>query len=377
MDPRFDDPPTVPPRVRRAWTAGIIAGFTGIVAIAIATDAADSAESVVTDYFAAILDGDIDTALSLVDEHPTGASSRFLAPEAIADDWRVVSITDAGEGEYDRDRVVRVALGGPDGVAEGELLVTEDDDTGWRIANPTTTVQIALSPLDYIQVNGYTPKPQATDPGTASYLQTESIDLLPGLYSFYQDIPGVVRVAGTKTFAALSSDATDDRLDPDVYTPGEVVAGEKTIDSAREQLKELLTECVTATVPRPDGCPFGAGNFVNTPDGEHVEELTSLEWTLERMPKFKLVDSRYPDPDSPPAAETGRWSFQFVAAETDVLTLRGKGTNSDGKKIDFEAPCRVDLSTASATVERDGRVNLASLSMPDYYDGPMSCGKEV
>lgn len=377
MQPRFDEPPTVPPRVRNAWIAGIIAGFVGIVTIAIVTETSDDPESVVSDYFAAILDGDIDAALNFVDSYPTDASSRYLAPEAIGDDWRVTTVEDAGEGEYEEDRVVRVELGGPDGVASGELLVTEDEDLGWRISNPVTTVQVATSPLAYVQVNGYTPKPQATGPDGSGFGLTVAVDLLPGLYSFYEDIPGVVEVAGSKTYAALPLDATDDYPDTDVYTPGKVVAGDKTIDSARKQLKELLEECVTATVAQPSDCPFGAGRFVNTPDGEHVEELTDLSWTLERMPKFKLVDSRYPDPDSPPAVEFMS-RFQFVTEESEVLTLRGKGIDSDGKKIDFEAPCRVDLSAVSATVERDGRVNLLSTSMPaDNTGGPRSCGKEV
>lgn len=370
--PPSTEPATVPTRVKRAWTAGIVAALVLLATMEIIRATRDNPEDVVYDYFAAILDGDTDTALEFVGTLPKNSSMLYLTPEAISDDWQLLSanaLDYESRGRAKDDARVEVKIGGPDGTAEGTMAVRYDEDEGWEINQPPVGVYIEPSPLDYLQINGYTPEPQATEVEQTVAGQRK-VYLLPGVYKFYEDIPGVVKVGPAKAYAALPSPTDRAGGDIELVTVPKVVAGPEAVASARKQLRRHLSDCVAASVPQPRHCPFSVRSFVNTVDGEHIEDLRELDWELERTPEFTLVDSRYA-PESVPGTTDG--SFRFHTEDLEVLTLRGKGVDSDGEKIDFEVPCRVDLSGTTAKITASGKVRLSSLA----GNGDSTCGKEL
>lgn len=69
----------------------------------------------VRDFFEAIEDRDVDRALRLARaERPTGEAGRFLVPEALDDDWKVVAVTEKSDYDWNDYAEAAVVLEGED-----------------------------------------------------------------------------------------------------------------------------------------------------------------------------------------------------------------------------------------------------------------------
>src|SRR5690606_3538879 len=105
---------------------------------------------------------------------------------AIADDWWVVSVTEIGR-EHSDSVVVEAEIAGPGGTATGTFSVETVDDE-WMVSDPFAKVRFPASPLSFIRVN------DAVEPYDGATADHQTFSLLPGLYRFYDSVPGVVSV---------------------------------------------------------------------------------------------------------------------------------------------------------------------------------------
>ncbi|ADD44572.1 hypothetical protein [Stackebrandtia nassauensis] len=380
--PRVDEPETgpsapvvvdddrVPLRVKIGWFAGIAAGLVGLGTFQVVSSEANSPEGVVTGFFEALTAGDVDTALTYVEPSavPIGEEARFLTPAAINRDWKVTAIGDAEANEYQTEFEVEVTIGGPRGTASGSFTVAGDKEDGWLLQDPFAPVIFPRSPLRYPQVNGYIPKPQAS----REISKGTGYRLFPGMYTFYEDIPETLSVKGVKTLAAFPTGERADYTEG-TFHPGRVTAKSKTLASANNRIKTLVDSCAEQSVAEPSGCPFGVGDFVNTSDGKHVEELRSLSWKVEEYPKAGLVDARF-DADGDTYENTG---FRVLTKTAGAVTLKGTGIDTDDKTTKFSVRCRIDLDSLAATVDPKGVVTLSPLANTETDRGSGSCAKET
>jgi hypothetical protein len=295
-------------------------------------------EETVEDYLTAIVGKDVDGALALVTRYgygvPYGVPATFLTPEAIADDWWVVSVEETGRELGDAR--VRAVIAGPDGTASGEFTVTEDDDE-WLLEDPFARVRFPLSPLGYIQVNDkIVPRP----PDAGAY---GTYALFPGTYRFFQTIPGVVTTGEAKAVAAFPP--ADGNREKEVLPPSPAV-GDQATAKAQKAVARKLDECAGYATELPYGnCPFGTDGEVDTPDGKRVRDLHGLKWTVTTYPKVAL-------------AYTHPTGFSLETEEAGKVTLTGTGLDTDDNPATFTVTCDVDLSTLSATLTPEGDVEL-------------------
>ncbi|MFC4851999.1 hypothetical protein [Actinophytocola glycyrrhizae] len=320
---------------------GVIAAVVAVWITVVAVNDRDP-EATVEAYLTAITEKDVDGALALVSRYgygvPYGDTAVFLSPEAIGDDWWVVSVTET-------DRVLRstatvkAVLGGPGGTAEGVFTVDEHDGE-WLMSDPFVRVRFPPSPLAYIRVNDkVVPRPYDLN-NRRSYV------LFPGTYRFYESVRDVVETRGTEVVAAFPpSDSHETTIVPAALTPGR-----ETLAQLQKVLRERIDECARFATQAPyGGCPFATDGEIDTPDGKRVTDLHGLTWKVTTYPVAEMTDQR-----------TDQYSAGFTLRSTEpgAMALSGSGTDSDGNPATFTVTCRIDLTGLLAGVGADGKVAL-------------------
>jgi hypothetical protein len=324
-------------RLRAPIVFGVIVAVIAVwIAVAAAVDR--DPEDTVEAYLSAIAENDVAGALELVYDAPYGDTAAFLTPEAIGDDWWVVSVTEI-EREYRTSARVKAVIAGPGGTAEGVFEVNEYDDE-WTLYDPFVTVRFPASPLSYVRVNDeVVPKPRDSN-------GFESYDLFPGIYRFYGSVPEVVESPGTEAVAVFPSEDNDEiEVVPPALTPDE-----DTVARLREAVRERIDECATFATPVPYGdCPFATDGEIDTPDGRRVSDLHGLTWKVADYPVVTMTDDR---------SQEYHPAFALSVTEPGSVTLSGSGEDTDGNPATFTVSCEIDLTGFRATVDADGEVAL-------------------
>ena len=329
---------------RRYPVAPIVFGVIGAVIavwITVAVATSRDPEDTVEEYLTAVAEKDVEGALELVSRYgsgvPYGDAAAFLAPEAISDDWWVVSVTEVGR-EYDTTARVKAVIAGPGGTAEGEFVVHEYDDE-WTLQDPFVSVRFPTSPLTYVRVNDkVVPKP----PDSNGY---EAYQLFPGIYRFYGSVPDVVTTQERDVVAAFPSE--DDEID---VVPAAMTPGRNAVTGLQEKVKERIDRCATFATPAPYGdCPFATDGDIDTPDGRRVSDLHGLTWKVAGYPVVEMTDDR--------SREFSR-GFALKVTEPGSVTLSGSGEDTDGKPTTFTVTCGIDLTGMYATIDARGEITL-------------------
>jgi hypothetical protein len=332
-------------------------------------------ETVVEDFFDALASKDIEGALGYVeaDAIPTGTDAAFLDGRAVSSGWKLVSTKDAqyddSYGDDPSDATVDFTIGGEDGTAAGTVLVRRDYEAGWQLADPFVRVTIDGSPLDYAQLNGFIPAPQAI--GDADeWDQTTPITLLPGLYRFYQDKSKVLKVKRHESIAVLPHDTLDDDFaEPSPVDIDGVSAGPRLVKKTRELLVDAIDVCAGQTVQHPYRCPFGTRDYVDY-QGHRVEHITDLSWKVDHYPSIDLAT---PDPSQQDGAPP-RAGFAVVSQKAGKMELRGNGVDTGGKAREFSVLCDIDTSWLSVRVNADADPSFDYSAYVGYNDGGYGMG---
>lgn len=344
-------PGALPVSEPRRFPVGAVVGGLVLAVIAtwitVAVATHRDPEEVVEDYLTAVAEKDVEGALELVTRFgygvPYGDEAVFLTPEAISDDWWVVS-TEEIDREYRTARVSAV-IAGPGGTAEGEFTVHEEDDE-WMMVDPFVQVQFPSSPLSYIQVNDKIVAQSSDRP----YYQ-RPYTLFPGPYRFYQSVQDVVGVRKTEVVAAFPPPEHVSGRDESVIVPPALTAGKDTVAKARKAMARRIDECVGFATQVPAGdCPFGTDGAIDTTDGRRVTELHGLKWTVQSHPVIELADRR---------TEDASGGFTVTATEPGTVALTGSGRDTKGNAVTFTVTCDIDLTGVTAKVDADGAVTLS------------------
>jgi hypothetical protein len=339
-----------PRRIRWAAAGGVVVVLTVWIAVAAANR--EDPVDVVEDFFAAVVHRDVDRALALVDRSgggvPIGPEAAFLDPRAIAGGWDLVSATEQHRDDDGQWATVTVTLAGPDGTAEGDLLVARDYDGPWRMYSPLVLVEFPASPLSFVRVNDLS-VPAAARPGSPARFW-----LFPGGYRFYPDLPGVV--SGPDAEPVMAFPAYENRSDypgtqPYTVAAGALSATEQAVSAATEQIAALVDDCVEFTTPVPYHCPFATDGEIDTTDGRRIREPEDLQWRVSRYPVVSLADNR---------AEQQPVGFQVVTETAGIVTLTGSGVDSDGDVVTFTVECGIELTGLTVTIGAGGEVGLAT-----------------
>jgi hypothetical protein len=295
--------------------------------------------AVVEEFFAAIVSKDIDAAVALARDHPPEAS--LLKPEAIADGWSLVSADEVNRGPDADEATVRVRLAGPDGYADGEFLLERWFEGEWRLREPFVVVEVHPDPLLFLQVNDATVTAEHAGQPLRRYL-------LPGLYEFYSALPGGLvgqRMEPVMAFPAYAPGYETPLPEPYQVMPGRLTATGSIVAAVEEEIETLIDDCVVSIVAEPTGCPFASDGLIDTPDGRRIEDISSLEWRVDRYPEISLVDDR---------SEPWFVGFRVVPDTEGIVTLSGRGANTDGETERFTVECGIDVSRFVVLVDALG-----------------------
>lgn len=319
----------------------------------------DDPVAVVREYLAAIEARRVDAALALVSPTghgvPLGEQATFLDPRAIADGWGLMSAREVSRDEYGHEATVRIELGGPDGSAEGTLVVSRH--TGpWRLESPFVAVSFPASPLSFVQINDVA-VPIDRRPDAVG--QPLEFLLFPGMYTFYPDLPPEVSGAMAGPVLAVPRarhGRGSNQPDPHPIYVSELAATDLGTAAVREQVATFVDTCAEFATPAPHRCPFATDGYIDTPDGVRVTELADLQWSVRRYPLVSVAEHR--DEDLPAG-------FLVVTETPGMVTLTGSGVDHEGNPGNFTVECGVELTDVTVTVGADGTVALFTDWLPE------------
>ncbi len=304
-------------------------------------------EDVVEDYLTAIADKDVEGALELVTRLgygvPYGERAAFLTPDAISDDWWVVSVTEL-EREYGSEARVKAVIAGPGGTSEGEFTAREDDGE-WLLSDPFAKVRFPASPLTYLRVNDKIVTRSDDWGDSAEYT------LFPGLYRFYQSVPDVVKTSKTDAVAAFPPPESALSSTVPKVVPAALTPGSRAVERMRRGVRQQIDDCAEFATPTPYGdCPFATDGEIDTPDGKRVTKLRGLKWTVASYPVVDMADDRI-DQQQP--------GFGLRTVEPGTVTLSGSGLDTEDKVTTFTVTCDIDLTGFQGTVGANGDVEIS------------------
>lgn len=303
------------------------------------------AETALKDYFAALQDKDADAALALVADYRRDETPRpeFQTPEALGGDWELTG-TDL-VSEFGSSATVTAEFSTPEGTQHREYTLESDgpEPDQWKLGNPFVTVTVdapGIRPgvFDYLQVNGV----------IVDIRDSEGVlTLFPGVYRFYQDVPGVVDFADTDPTPLF-----DDQ--PVAVEPPAATVEPEAVQAVQEEARVRIASCLESSQPRPLACPFGLpdGTDVHTEAGTLDVFATGAEWSIEAYPEITIADFAPGDPES--------LLMRPVDPESHVsLTALGWG-DSGRIEATFTTTCTYDLSVWSLYFKaEEGVVSLA------------------
>lgn len=213
--------------------------------------------AVVSDYFAALMAGNIDEALSLGPRGGTG-SGALLTDEAYAETRRISPISDVHVHAADpgADEVeVSYRLGTT--LVDTAVPVTPSSDGGFRLTRTTVSVSFALAhdatlPL---LVNG---QPVG---------QGQHVEVVPGSYvpTTGEPLVGYAPGSSLEVRALATPDAPQQQLQPELTAEGRA--------AFLAAAKDSLQECLARQDLTPAGCPMARATSRSVTPGTVVWEL--------------------------------------------------------------------------------------------------------
>lgn len=273
---------------RRLWTVAVwCAAF--LIPLWLWTTPAGAGEddtspgALVRSYLEAIRDGDVDRALDIAGVRPTGEEAAFLTPAALDRDWVVNSVS-VEEDPFRWTTVEVVITSGAGVTATGSFdLEREGEADPWRFEDPLIRTSIRPSPLWYVEINGVT-VPYQGDEKASLGERWPFFLLLPGVYRFYADVPGLFDVPGD---AVPMLPGSPHRLNDDLAT---VAVGPFTLEAggverAQAALNAYIDDCTRMGDKSLAGCPFGVELVLDPRDDDnYFPDYRDIEWKVTKYP---------------------------------------------------------------------------------------------
>lgn len=311
-------------RTRRGlvWLSAAAVLVAGTVVVTLVTRG-PGPDDVVREYLTAIRQGDVDKALKVAGtSRPAGEQARFLAADALSDDWRIVEVETTSDHVRENGTgwaQVDVTIAGPDGeTIDGGINLSRENGR-WRLDEPLITAHLAPMQLSYLDVNGL------ITPATRSvrYL------MLPGVYRVYRTASDLVAV---KPMTAMLLQRWNVAESYTPLRPAAVSLTRKGEDAARKAITTRIDECAKRTELSLGDCPFGSGSDrVSTPDGRRFEHVADVRWKVLRHPEVGFVD------------EGAR--IRTVLTAPGAVELSGTGVpTSGGTRVAFTTTCNIGAS---------------------------------
>jgi hypothetical protein len=283
-----------------------------------------------------------------VDSPPTGERARFLAPDAMSDQWEIRSIEEAfhfdSAADEREEAQVEVVIAGPDNrTAETSLLLTRNHGDAWSIEDPLVEVSFAAGPLWYLDVNGLRAPVDASTPG-------QEYALLPGLYRFHAELPEGIE-APFESLLVLPYHLSTPVVGAE--TAALTAAGEAAVQQA---VDAYIDRCVQSTDPQPEGCPFGTDPVTGPrlPVYGHLWDIDGFQWSVVQYPIVAGVASTV--------------GIAITDRQRGVVRLRATGHELDfsgGEEtdlgpVDFTVECEMITSRLVAGFTIDGTLTVAT-----------------
>lgn len=288
------------------------------------------AVAAVRDYLTAVQQKDVVEALNHVDGLPGNAT--MLVPEALNENWSVLTIEFVGDTDDNIQRHVAAGLAGPDGQhAVGVYEVNRVGDGSWRLADPFVTVEFGRYQPRTVGVNGF-PLPDYATGYSSAYL------LFPGLYSF-NDVDSVLfdNLAETQLVASGSVRVNGGDISPVL---GLSTAGHERL---QESVNDLVDTCAEDAVLLAEGCPFGAID-VTSEQGEELTDVDDITWTVMEYPEVTA----------------NQWLTIFIVSDrrAGVVQLEGVGIDESGGTVEFVMECAIRASSLMFAIGDDDEITL-------------------
>lgn len=310
----------------------------------------DDPVAVVENFFAAIADKDVDTALTYVGRIgygvPFGERAAFLHPDAIADGWRLLDAEfDGGPGgDY-----VDVTIGDDETSTSGRLEVT-DFGGEWNIVDPFIEIEVSAPAYTYIAVNERRVVTADLYRHDITGYYRNRMELLPGRYTFWGDTPG----------STSTPEAPVDLLPAGTYLPEPLKVSAPTVvptpdvlAAVQTQADAIIDDCATFAVPNPEGCPFGLGDRFEAGD-DTMREIRDVTWEIVDRPVLAVDGSIGGDP------ATG---MAVTVTRPGLITLTARGLKGFKDDVRFRAECTIDGAFLRAALRPDGTPEV--YAMPD------------
>ncbi|MFI0354159.1 hypothetical protein [Actinomadura sp. 9N407] len=299
-------------------------------------------ESLVRAFYEAIKERDVGKALRLAKaERPGGEEGRFLVPEAIDDDWKIASVTERSNYEFDDYAEVVVVLEGKGGERYRSEVRLLKEKGGMRIDQPLARVWFGMTPMTYVEVG----KVRIPFKLEADHERTGMYWLLPGLYRFYQGRQGLVRGVPEQTMVNTGDGSSISSYPPtqggskfDV-TP----AGERAVSQA---YNAYIDKCAKARGQTKIECPFGY-SLTGGVKGRNasLSDLKDVRWKVRKYPTIAAIGMQ--------------GELMILDREQGIVELSGTGQVGDGgPRKRFTLECEVLSNRLHATVGIDGRITV-------------------
>jgi len=290
----------------------------------------DDPVEVVEDFFAAIVDRDLDAALGYIDPSgggvPYGEEAAFLHPDAIGDGWRLLDakLLDGLPAS------VEVTIGDSASDTTGVVELRDDNAEGvWKMVHPFATVEPPTTAFTYFAANGRRIDWHDLYRNTAPSRIDNRWALLPGRYSFYDGASTMDLAPG----AEVSVPAPTVTLTPEALA---------TVQSATEA---KLRDCATFAVAQPDNCPFGArAVLVGDNDDAALLAIRDVLWEFVEPPVLTVGGE---------LAANAPLGLTVTVTDPGMIRLSATGDNAAGE-VRFTAECAVDARFIRVSLPPDG-----------------------
>lgn len=339
------------------------------------SETGNSAEAIVADFFEAIVDKDVDRALSHVAREgygvPSGEDAVFLAPDAIAGGWELLEAElSPVEGEYGAERV-EVVIGSGKSKQTGYIEVSQSSDE-WRIVDPFVVVEVSATSLTYMRVNDKTVVSDELYAHDATGLLSREYKLLPGMNRLFGDLKGTTTESKP---GELMLPAENEYDDPPVVGPPELTFTDAVQESVQESVNGIVDECAEFKVRQPALCPFGIDYYYYPDDETGYEDIHDVTWTVEKQPRVHLED--------PGDGDERELGIPVTVDDPGVIALKATASK-DGRDdpVTLTAECGLSEEPLRVALQPDGepqvyplaQAGTGILNMPFDLD---TCGNKM
>ncbi|WP_041624771.1 hypothetical protein [Stackebrandtia nassauensis] len=329
----------------------VLLGIGGVVW----TDSDDDPETVVTQFFDAIEDKNVDRALSFVSPDgygvPAGDEAVFLDEDAISDDWRLLVVKQRSAVKSDGSAVVDVVLG--DGKSTKAGVINVDDKYGqWQVVDPFIKVRFESASLSYLKVNDKTVVRQELYAHDVTNREVREYRLFPGMNAFFGNLKGTTGATAPGKLLLPTENSGDKALR---VSPPKLKFTDTARKSVQDGVEAIVDDCVRFAMPQPSRCPFGVDSPHTDEFGVAYGDFDDVTWKLKKYPKVRLKD---PGDDGD---DTGGMPIKVDDPGSISLTAAAVTQDAASKAVTLTADCRFTAEPLRAVLGPDGKARVIPL----------------